>query len=218
MYWDNTHEHPLLLTPRAGKHCDIVGSLIKNSKSVPTWFLSNNGCDRHDSWMVPQQCTTDKRVHTSNRECENADIYCSHTNERRSVFAIDGESGVYVERGTAGFVRLTIIMKTTPCVKLIMCKCHRSTEAVPRAKGWTGFLKSPTQPLMSSGIMAASPDCLVVQATASSACRSAWIGYCALRPVNMRVFFWAQMGKKSLWLVAQGVLVIRTGGTTSICC
>lgn len=194
---DNAHEHPLPLTPIANKHCDIVGSLIKNSKSVPTWCLSNNGCDRHNS-VVLQQCVTDKEVETSDGDWENADTCCSYTNQRCSVFFISGES--VDEQGTAvrasAFVRLTIIMKSAPCVKSIMCKCHCSTDTVLRINGWTGFCKSLTPSFISAGIIVASPDCLSVQSAIISVPLCLEQSLCC--EVHALFSFRVQMGKNSM--------------------
>lgn len=111
------------------------------------------------------------------------------------------ESVVYDEQATAvrgsAFVQLSIIMKTAPRVKWIMCECRCSAGAVLWIRGWTGCLKSPTQSFMSAGIMVASPDRLDVQSATSSVCRSAWIGYYAVRPANMSCFL-PQIGKNSM--------------------
>lgn len=80
--WDNAHEHPLPLTPIANKHCYIVGSLIKNSKTDPTWCLSNNGCDKHNSQIVLPQFFTEKEAETSDGDWENAGTCCSYTNQK----------------------------------------------------------------------------------------------------------------------------------------
>lgn len=114
-------------------------------------------------------------------------------------------------RGSA-FVQLSIIMKNAPCVKWIVC-------AVLPIKGWTGCLKSPAQLFMSSGMIVASPHCLDLCSATSSACRSAWIGYCAVWPANMHrffvVFFSGCRWERISCPVVLGVLLFRTGGSSS---
>lgn len=159
-----------------------------------------------------RQCVTDKEVETSDGDWENAvtqtkDVLCS------SWWGV----GSWGKQGTAvkasAFVQLTIITKSAPCVKLIMCKWNCSTDPVLHINSWTGFCKSPTASFISAGIMMASPDCLSVQSAIISApLFLEWLLCCEAQRL---CFLSGCRWERIPWPFALGILVISTRGTTS---